>query len=242
MTDRPIIFSAAMVQAILAGRKKQTRRLSGLDDVNERPNDWTLHSVRPLGYMAKPSAQGKFGATFESRHITAGTLTICPQRLPYRPGDRLWVKEAWRSCVSLDHLKPSEIGERASEGGYRAPWGPVFYEADGAVAMWPDCAFTDTVGRYRNARFMPRWASRRTLHVTDVRVQRLRDLSENDAIAEGVSQHLEPEGNEVRIETYVQSFGRLWNSLHGPDAWSANPWVCAVSFRTDRKNIDEAEE
>jgi hypothetical protein len=81
---------------------------------------------------------------------------------------------------------------------------------------------------------MPRWASRLTLTVTNVRVQRLQDISVDDAIAEG-----RPQGGEFLSAR--RWFHQLWNSLHGPEAWDANPWVVCLSFQTHRKNIDEME-
>lgn len=99
MTDRPILFSAPMIRALLDGRKTQTRRVRGLQDVNEQPREWELHSVGPLGYMAKQSVRGKGGATFESRSLEKGCLLVCPQLLPYELSDRLWVREAWRHPV-----------------------------------------------------------------------------------------------------------------------------------------------
>lgn len=108
---------------------------------------------------------------------------------------------------------------------------PPFYRAEGVD--WP--------GRWRSPTHMPRWASRLTLVVTDLRVQRLQDISEADAKAEGVAQYTAPEGNEVRVETYKQSFARLWNSLRGFGAWEDNPFVAALHFEVHRCNIDDME-
>jgi hypothetical protein len=88
LTDRPLIFSAPMVRALLRAverpgtGKTQTRRVSGLNDVDARPHEWSLHNFGPLGYMAKPAVKGRFGATFVSRTSEQHVLTVCPQVLP----------------------------------------------------------------------------------------------------------------------------------------------------------------
>jgi hypothetical protein len=236
MVDRPISFSPPMVRALLDGRKTQTRRV-----LKPQPD------FRG-GCGEQNDAEAWGWEDEDGYHVSVSE--IAPNR--YAPGDRLYVREAWRSCVSLDHQNGRQIGERASEAGYTAAWGPVFYEADGAVAMWPDCAFTDTVGRYRHARFMPRWASRLTLRVTDVRVQRLWQITNNEAIAEGIKpQHQQSakHGGAVLGWGYdgLDGYGPgtpkaalalLWDSLHGPGAWARNDWVAAISFDVIRANID----
>ncbi|MDF1801701.1 hypothetical protein [Thalassovita sp.] len=136
----------------------------------------------------------------------------------------------------------------------------VDYAADGAthhlesdldVGDWrfPKAAKTGNVSPL----FMPRWASRLTLTVTDVRVQRLRDISEGDAIAEGCRPFFDednprpmrcPNGGTMDMAPLkgpLDDFQRLWNSINGPDAWDAAPWVAAYTFTVHRCNIDELE-
>lgn len=98
---------------------------------------------------------------------------------------------------------------------------------------------------------MPRWASRLTLIVTDVRVQRLNSITEADAVAEGIERlksgrgFYDPTVSKAAVRfgewtsTARQGFQRLWNSIHGPEAWAANPWVAALTFETHRQNIDQ---
>ena len=271
MTDYPMIYSAPMVRALQAGIKTQTRRLSGLDDVNKNPGAWSLHSVGPLEYMAKPSVKGRFGATFESRDIEPGTLYVCPQVSPCAPGDRLWVKEAWRFDAAWDGFKPSEM--HAGDA--------ICYEADWAhdVRAWDVRAWGHpfTPGRYRSARFCPRWASRITLTVTDVRPQRLQDISEADSVAEGATARekcsgllrretgwsmdwsevgqlsayaFRPPGgpaktplkeSDISLGDPKMAFASYFNSIHGPDAWARNDWVWAYSFSVHHGNIDSME-
>ena len=119
------------------------------------------------------------------------------------PGDLLYVKEAWAQRLDMDHLN----GTQLYDSGVRKAW----YWADGPGRCFnTGCA--GAAGRYRHARFMPRWASRTTLELTDVRVQRVQEIS----IA--------------------------WNSIHGPDAWERNDWVFALTFNVHKRNVLEMED
>ena len=126
--------------------------------------------------------------------------------LPYAPGDRLWVREAW--CDTMQ--------------------GPAYKATWGIEQQW------------RSPIHMPRWASRLTLIVTDVRVERIQDISEADAQAEGCHVYASSATIDCDTPDPRQEYRRLWNSLHGPDAWDANPWVAAIRFDVRRENIDAA--
>lgn len=239
MADKPILFSAPMVRALLDGRKTQTRRVIKL---NGRPPEY----CGPSGCVDDPTCWGWEDADYGDWV----TLEKEPgQRMGWRDwvgapraGDRLWVREAWRTNAMWDHMTPAELGDESRVWGRAS----VLFEAGGAL---PDSVGPEDAGRYRHARFMPRWASRITLLVTDVRVQRLQHISEADAMAEGIAKA--PHGNRDQWIDYPegssaagwqdprQSFQSLWNSLHGPDAWDANPWVVAVIFDVVRGNIDQ---
>lgn len=197
MTDRPIIFSAPMVRALLDGRKSQTRRHQ-FDDKGK---------LTTWGKLAVEWANG--------------------QR-----DQRVYVRETWRTAKSMDAWKPKKIEEACLESGYRRPWAPIQYEADGTRENFID--EPSEPGKTRVAIHLPRWLSRLTLIVTDVRVQRLNDISETDSIAEGAPI---PATDGSARDWYED----LWNSLHGQYAWAANPWVVAVSFKTIHANIDGAE-
>jgi hypothetical protein len=198
MTDRPIIFSAPMIRALLDGRKTQTRR---------------IYRVPPGSYVE----QGRIWA------MTDG----CPHgdaALPYAPGDRLWCKEVWGLGIS-DH------GDCPR---YKAT---LDYMCGDKIVSPHEGPFA-----WKSPRFMPKRFSRLTLLVTDVRVQRLQEISSADAIAEGCP----PYANSATIDCDTPNprddFKRLWNGIHGPDAWDANPWVAAISFTVHRCNIDTMEE
>ena len=230
MADKPIIFSAPMVRALLDGRKTQTRRV-----LKPQPHEYAGH----FWITDRHSGECRIDDWTQGR---AGCL-------PYFPGDRLWVREAWRAMDRQDEFSGSQIATQCLDVGYKRPWSPIQYEVDGARDNWiaGPHGFGTKPGRYRHARFMPRWASRLTLTVTEVRVQRLQEISEADAVAEG----LEAEPSHLGISTNYcfgataysrakPAFCALWNSLHGPDAWDANPWVVALTFDVHRGNIDQA--
>lgn len=209
MTDRPIIFSGPMVRAILEGRKTMTRRR-----------------------LLRPTNQ--FHASYIVPRLEKGEIVWSdgkggmerPKEMGYAPGDRLWVRETYCTGYDYDdHDKP--IGDEPRVF-YAATECPRWYDTD--TDTWLDSP------RWKPSIFMPRSASRITLIVEAVRVERLQDISEEDARAEGIpADYLEhihgPNG-----------FRDLWNSLHGPDAWAANPWVAAISFRTIHANIDAIKE
>ncbi len=227
MTDRPISFSNPMVQALLPGRKSQTRRML-VPQPPLRANSLSVE-VGQAWFCDGTHEKGQPCEEF-----------AYPIKLQYAVGDRLWVKEAWRVPADLDGLSPKEIALKCIDSGYKNPWCPRIMEADGQLLDWDDTWPNQTVGRYRHARFMPRWASRLTLTVTDVRVQRLTAISEDDAQAEGARPAFSYPGWDgvSSVPHYRWGFAELWNSLHGPDAWDTNPWVCRVSFTMQRDNID----
>lgn len=159
-------------------------------------------------------------------------------------GDRLYVREAWRASSHYDDLSPSEMGGDES----------VRYEADGSACAWNFAV--QHPGRFRHGMHMPRWASRITLIVTDVRVQRLQEISEADAIAEGLEHDIDGDvgeyGRHYVIEKWrgadflpwisdpIEAFADLWDHLNharGYD-WDANPWVATYTFQPILGNID----
>ncbi len=196
MRERPILFSAPMVRAILAGAKTQTRRVV-------KPQPWASCCIEE-GFEGEPpfvySALGGNGPG----HDVSETRSPC--RCPYgQPGDRLWVREAYRLCAEADATPP-----RDTDAAYR-----VWYEAD--------APHQPGFGKLRPAMFMPRWASRITLEVTGVRVERLQDISTGDCWAEGIESS--PDVNPLH------EYCDLWESINGPGSWDANPWVWVVEFR-----------
>ena len=223
MKERPFLFSGPMVRALLAGTKTQTRRVVKLpaeiaadpDDAGsaDERNDMTCVAWLPeheggpgfYGWMAEYPEEGS-----------------SPIRCPYgRPGDRLWLREAFRLCAEADATPP-----RDTDAAYR-----IWYEAD--------APHQPGSGKLRPGMFMPRWASRLTLEITGVRVERLQDISEADAIAEGVVPMWEPGCSGRLMEALggysfrpaASAYALLWESINGPGSWDANPWVWCISFK-----------
>ena len=215
MADRPIIFSGAMVRALLAGRKTQTRRL-----------------IKPRG--KGPSLFD--GGWSDSYILDPGNADWRAQDLRYAIGDRLYVRENWRvSPEACEGWRPEDprgwIDYQA--GGSLEVIAPSFEAVDRATFLKGEDHDWDFIpSRYRPCIHMPRWASRLTLLVDDVRVERLQAISEADAIAEGVEHHGGSDGP-------VAEFAALWESLHGPESWDANPWAVVIEFKTVKGNIDD---
>ena len=195
MADRPIIFSAPMVRALLDGRKARTRRLA-----------WTL---------PKPN-----GARSAGESIDRGGFAKPTPWQKVRPGDRLWIREAWRTLQTWDCLAPRQLADDPKK---------ITFEADPEHRN-PLWAF----GKLRPAIHMPRWASRITLRVTEVRRQRLHEITDADARAEGTTI---VEGGLRPVEAFMQ----LWDHLHGGGAWRANPEIVRLSFSVAKINIDTQE-
>lgn len=158
-------------------------------------------------------------------------------RCPYgAPGDRLWVRETFRLPAEYDDVKPTLVRGDA----------PVWFEAT------TDQQRPEGWGKTRPAIHMPRWVSRLTLEITEVRCERLHDISEADARAEGAAFHdgrgighsgWRHDLKDVHVDAR-SSFARLWGEINGPGSWSANPWVWAVSFKTvsaDERRDDKRE-
>jgi hypothetical protein len=186
--ERPILFSAPMVRAILAGQKTQTRR------------------------VVKARKDPDFGCQMSPGEIAGDEHQerLCPYG---QPGDRLWVRETW--AYGTHALSASRDED-----------GPFVYAAD-AILFGAQGRLCD---RWRPSIHMPRWASRITLEVTGVRVERLQDISVADAIAEGVvecNQNLR--GLEPCME-WRYAYEDLWGQINGQGSWDANPWVWVVSF------------
>lgn len=170
MKERPILFQGAMVRALLAGTKTQTRRVR----------------TKPL---------------------------LCPYG---QPGDRLYVREAFSGAHCMGAAPPSKWG-RSSR---------LWYWADG----------NPTTGDWTKPKpgiHMPRWASRILLELTEVRVQRLQEISDADAEAEGVREWVAGAcaADNLHGYTAVGYYSLLWDQINGAGSWDANPWVFALSFK-----------
>lgn len=207
MKERGLPLSAPMVRATLCeiDPKTQTRRVMKLDDIPQSAQftGWQDHRGRPAAMFSWT----------EDKSVSSFGGLCCPYG---EPGDRLWVREAWRVSSAHDALPPRDIPQDVS----------IEYIADGR-------GYFD--GRYRHARFMPRWAARITLEVTGIRVERLQDISDDDAIAEGIERtgrHWKSYGGAGRFyRSPIRSYESLWESINGGGSWAANPLVWVVEFK-----------
>lgn len=227
--ERPILFSAPMVRAILDGRKTVTRR-------PVKPQPKLYRDFLGDGYV--------FAVEDKDRPWVVrclGSLNFAELYSPYgKPGDRLWVRETF---------KPIASGE--VKHGYGEVRHGYAYRADGTT-RWNDrtTKIHDLSGQpptgpmqfqqrpWKPSIHMPHRASRITLEVTSVRVERLRDITEEQARAEGVqpAKPLDPHSGKPRDDVqferpHVVGFASLWDELNGAGSWVANPWVWVVEFR-----------
>lgn len=217
MTDRPIIFSCPMVRALLDGRKTQTRRAVKIKD--------HLEGRIFTGDLVDYYCNGRLGMVVE------GSTLVQP--IPYAVCDRLYVREA-------HYLTDDGESEYAVFAADQDAVDEHLANMQTTMASHPSIDWSKHL-RLRPSIHMPRWASRLTLVVTDVRVQRLQEISEADARAEGAAHWWRDSDPYTRNPTTTANgmFRTLWNSLHGADAWDANPWVIALTFTVHKCNIDQ---
>jgi len=209
MIERPILFRPDMVRAILDGRKTQTRRM-----VKPQP---PAHFPIAICDVSGLCCWSEDGSEEGDCWPTDGTMP-CPYG---KPGDQLWVREPW--CCGVPAL-PSGRGiipyyGRLADLSHDLRDKPIVrYKAD-----WTG----DDAPKWRQPIHMPRWACRLVLEITSVRVERVQEISDEDAVAEGCQ---EP-GLPYEQGFMVNVFRGLYESIHGPDSWAANPWVWVISFQ-----------
>lgn len=204
MTDRPILFSAPMVRAILDGRKTQTRRVV--------KSPWKKREIVNLRSFYNDNGNSWSGE-FDDPHnwgipnvIDQDPLSVYDMACKYGSrGDRLWVRETF-GCLGRS---PKDGAPSDSEKS------TTCYKATDRVP--------EHIIKWRPSIHMPRWASRITLEITNVRVERLQDISEADSIDEGVPADSDAEPQDIYMS--------IWNELNGPASWFSNPWVWVIEFK-----------
>jgi hypothetical protein len=218
MRERPILFSAPMVRAILEGRKTQTRRIIKL-------NGQLPEFCGPRGCQSDPTCwgweDGEWGDWITLEKEEGQRLGWRDLNAANQAGDTLWVREGWRTLQKWNDLAPRHLPDDQDK---------IDYLADGGVRnpLW-------AWGKGRPSIHMPRWASRISLKVTGVTVERLQDISRQDAMAEGVQcSTCDAMGQSAcsgrGCFASIQAFQDLWTSINGAASWEANPWVVAYSF------------
>lgn len=222
MNERPILFSGAMVRAILEGRKTVTRRTVKGGQVPAFDPNASVDGMRWSAIGQRHPRYGfcVFGSTEEECARELGLLGVCPYG---KPGDRLWVRETWARVGNTD---PGYLVYRAT---YPACLPPGLERVPADIR--------DAGYRWRPSIHMPRANSRILLEITAVRVERLQDISEEQARSEGVKgepcDHARQACADIgcRGDTAKGAFGFLWESLNGSGSWAANPWVWVVEFK-----------
>lgn len=277
MTVDSALFKEAMVRALLreidhpGTGKTMTRRIITPRNFKLRGHDFDFH--RPdsasLASAFKGARdfrwiEGAFSWIADPDEMHPLAIFVDCRGVPkYAPGDHLWVREShqFRGADYGDSDGEIEWFRCYGSGGAADNWDPVFphgwkpsihdsprllsepgeQEGDGIRGY---------VTKHRPSIHMPRWASRLTLIVSDVRIERLQDITEADAIAEGVERmrsgrgYYDPTHEHgavhagIWFDTAVEAFAELWNSINGPGAWEANPWVTVTSFTPHLQNID----
>lgn len=213
----PILFSAPMIRALHDGRKTQTRRI-----------------MRTQPYM---SIDGLIVRDEFYSHHPNSINRLIKDHVPYKVGDRLWVREAWR-C-----------------NGWATDMATIFYKAHENCSYTEMCEQFPVTDRehirpsqsWKASIHMPRWISRLTLTVTDIRIERLQDISEDDALAEGAlhdtahCDHPRHTCDEIGGlgKTHKANFCNIWCEINGWETWLKNPWVIALTFSVHHGNIDE---
>ncbi|EBX9358092.1 hypothetical protein DT181_23500 [Salmonella enterica subsp. enterica serovar Mbandaka] len=212
MKEHGVIFNDEMVRAILDGRKTQTRRI-----MKPQPADDVARGAFPnkdaIGWIS--SLNHKFGST---------TAHFCPYG---NPGDRIWVRETFRV-----HSRATDVATLVYRASVRNSWTEQTHRVPVAVCNKPA-----TPEKWTPSIHMPRWARRILLEITDVRVERLNAISENDAQEEGVAQlrggfwkHYQPGWTQHQLSARG-SFVTLWKSIYGDESWYSNPWVWVIEFK-----------
>ncbi len=220
--DRPTLFSAPMVRALLAGTKTQTRRV-----VKPQP----IPATTEVGTFHHPDDDDGRGPRYWSggpdpenpgySYIQPDWAIPCPYG---QPGNRLWVRENFRPIypqdltynngqpIEYDYAATYKHGDRLGDFlGIKPKWKPSIH--------------------------MPRAASRITLEITGVRVERLQDITADDSMAEGIVRlpdggyAADTDGRHYHAASAWYSYGSLWEAINGPGSWEANPWVWVVEFK-----------
>lgn len=229
MRERGIIFNAEMVRAVLEGRKTQTRRVCNEIDPSNFP-----------GCLSKR----QWARVNNAIPMAFGPDDFCPFG---SVGDRMWVRETWSDvnhygCSAVAYRADGEVRDLNEDDGEENDPNLEKYW----FANWYPDLISGTEGRWTPSIHMPRWASRITLEITGVRLERLQDISESDAAAEGIEPlPLEPDMPQFYHEYFpigiknglrcnmsaASSFSGLWEAIYGKESWQANPWVWVIEFK-----------
>lgn len=218
MHERPILFSGQMVRAILDGRKTQTRRVV----TDKHLKRLGLHRI---GDIVHTYEGGQWNGEFEGDSVPWSPYGIA--------GDGLWVRETWADLRGMGFDDDFAYREK-SLNDYGDGYGLV--ESGDSERCRLDYGV-----KWKPSIHMPKIACRLFLRITDIRVERLQDITEEDALAEGVERTFEADGSDygAGLTHAVDNFAKLWRSINGSDSWDQNPWVWVVTFhRLEKRDAD----
>ncbi len=219
MSDKPILFSGPMVRALLAGTKTQTRRVL-------KPQPF----VDELRNFCAPDRKGKVWIYGQDGQGVPHAQKFADTELRIKVGDRLWVREAWTL-----HDRAGDVGTVAYAATFKSHgWTETIEQIPRDLTL--STRLQPVQRGWRPSIHMPRWASRLTLTVTEVRVERLQDISVADAVAEGALA-------SAKVDQFAQvhaipMYRAIWTGINGDGLWEANPWVAAYTFTVQHGNID----
>ncbi|HCF8373480.1 TPA: hypothetical protein NIV52_002976 [Klebsiella pneumoniae] len=236
MTERGMIFNGEMVHAILGSRKTQTRRIvKGTDGAVKFCKEWDINGEEIFVVLGEKDHTGM--------NPVLGAIS-CPFGAV---GDRIWVRETWgvvSHAFSDDGLMIDWVPDRPTTAIHEMPFGNGYYSgyaiyaADGDFTWGDDDGYEDGRSCWKPSIHMPRAASRILLEITNVRVERLNAISEEDARAEGIIDggclncgEPEPCGCANPEPDATDAFAYLWQSIYGQENWNANPWVWVIEFK-----------
>lgn len=216
----PILFSGPMVRALLAGTKTQTRRILKPPSEGAERCYRCDPASRTWDFYSGSGPSLRWHGSAHTRHMD---------------GDLLYVRERFRGAAGYDRIPPKQWGNKG-----------IWFDADGEPdpKLWSFLS-----GRSRPGIHLPRWASRITIEVEAVKVERLQDISEEDAAAEGIVGIRRPRyrmdgygpmgtDQEEASQTRIGAYSKLWEAINGPKSWDANPFVTATTFKVHLKNVD----
>jgi len=216
MKTTPMLFSADLVNALIDGSKTQTRRPISNQNLVGKCGEVNIWAI----------TKAMWERISKERPVSWGIRRLCPFG---QPGDLIWVRETTEAdddtsdCVTLSRYC-ADKGRVLSVCSRRKYSGPV-------IAHW------DYSRPTRPSIHMPRWASRLTLKITDVRVERIKDISADDIRAEGIKPRF-PITDQFTSGILTGQFMDLWESAYGDKSWHSNPWVWCLNFQVIHENID----
>ena len=246
--ERGMLFSAPMVRAILEGRKTQTRRLLKPQPILSERNPPKFKDAKPGDLFIAPDVFPSTGASTAGGRSDTWVFALCESIGTYRclgkknlcdefcphgqVSDRLWVRETYYQRGYWQATPGLKTKAGRQKWAFRAASSKILFDPPSAFRKGRHHKDPETVAWHKRlGRFMPRQLSRITLEITEVRVERLRDISGPDAMAEGWPRYEELYPNVDADSKARGWYMRLWESINGRGSWDENPWVWKIEFR-----------